>query len=201
MEGKPLEWEGGRRLKYYCNGVWSLYFTIAVAAALHVTGVMRLQVLIEEFGPLMSVAIISGIVVSVVAYISAVTGGRASRMTGYKIYDFFMGAEINPRLFGGCLDLKMFFEVRLPWYMLFFISVGAAAIQWEKYGFVSGEVAFLVMAHYLYVNACSKGEESIVTSWYVMLSPLLAGRDTAKIDVMAGTSTTKNGVSCSFSGT
>ena len=163
-EGKALEWEGGRRLKYYCNGVWSLYFTIATAAILHVTGLFRLDTLIDEYGPLMSVAIISGIGVSVVAYVSAVYRGRTARMTGYTVYDFFMGAEINPRLFGW-LDLKMFFEVRLPWYILFFISVAAAAKQWEREGWVSAEVGFLVMAHFLYVNACSKGEESIVTSW------------------------------------
>ena len=72
--------------------------------------------------------------------------------------------ELNPRLFG-LLDLKMFFEVRLPWYILLLLSGGAAARQYEQFGWVSGEVMFLVMAHFLYANACSKGEECIVTTW------------------------------------
>ena len=169
--GKPLEHEGGKRLEYYCSGVWSFYTTIAVAALLHVTGLFKLDTIIDEFGPLMSVAIVTGFAVSIVAYVSALYRGVEHRMTGYPIYDFFMGAELNPRMFG-LLDFKMFFEVRLPWYILFLISLGTAARQYEQFGYVTGEVGFLVMAHFLYANACSKGEESIVTTWYaeIMLS-------------------------------
>ena len=65
----------------------------------------------------------------------------------------------------GWLDFKMFFEVRLPWFMLYLISLSAAARQYEIYGYVSGEVAFLLMAHFLYANACGKGEEMIPTTW------------------------------------
>ena len=63
----------------------------------------------------------------------------------------------------------MFFEVRLPWFILFFVSLGAAARQYEQYGYVSGEVGFLLMAHWLYANACCKGEEMIVTTWYASI--------------------------------
>lgn len=164
-KGKPLEWEGGRRLDYYCSGVWSWYVTIVVAAALHLSGLFRLDTVIDEFGPLMSVAIITGFGASIVAYASAVVRGATHRMTGYWIYDFFMGAELNPRMFNGWLDFKMFFEVRIPWYMLFFVTFGATVRQWEQYGYVSVEMAFLLMAHFLYANACAKGEELIVTSW------------------------------------
>ena len=162
--GKPLEHEGGKSLDYYCSGQWSWYTTIAAAAALHTSGIFKLYTIIDEFGPLLSVAIISGFFVSVIAYVSALYRGVEHRMTGYHVYDFFMGAELNPRMFGW-LDFKMFFEVRLPWYILFLISCGAAARQYELYGYVSGEVCFLVMAHFLYANACSKAEEAIVTTW------------------------------------
>lgn len=162
--GKPLEHEGGKSLEYYCSGQWSWYTTIVTAAVLHVSGLFKLYTIIDEFGPLMSVAIISGFIVSIAAYVSALYRGAEHRMTGHHVYDFFMGAELNPRMFGW-LDFKMFFEVRLPWYILFLISCGAAARQYELYGYVSGEVGFLVMAHFLYANACSKGEESIVTTW------------------------------------
>ena len=162
--GKPLEHEGGKRLEYYCSGVWSFYTTVAVAAVLHATGLFRLYTIIDEFGPLMSVAIISGFGVSTVAYLSALYRGVEHRMTGHHVYDFFMGAELNPRMFR-FLDFKMFFEVRLPWYILFLISLGTAARQYEQFGYVTGEVGFLVMAHFLYANACSKAEESIVTTW------------------------------------
>ena len=164
VSGKPLEHEGGKSLEYYCSGQWSWYTTIVTAAVLHFSGLFKLYTIVDEFGPLMSVAIISGFIVSIVAYISAFYRGAEHRMTGHHVYDFFMGAELNPRMFGW-LDFKMFFEVRLPWYILFLISCGAAARQYERHGYVSGEAGFLVMAHFLYANACSKGEEAIVTTW------------------------------------
>ncbi|KAL1836986.1 hypothetical protein VTJ49DRAFT_4420 [Mycothermus thermophilus] len=162
--GKPLLHEGGKQLKYYCSAYTSFYTTIALVAALHFSGVFPLYTIIDEFGPLLSVSILSGWLVAIVAYISALARGAQHRMSGNHIYDFFMGAELNPRMFG-ILDFKMFFEVRMPWYILFLISLGAAARQWERYGYVSGEVGFLVLAHYLYANATSKGEELIVTTW------------------------------------
>ncbi|PHH80155.1 hypothetical protein CDD80_2693 [Ophiocordyceps camponoti-rufipedis] len=162
--GKPLPHEGGRQLTYFCNAYASLYFTLAVLAVLHFSGLWPLYLALDHFGPLLSVAIVSGFIVSVVAYVSAIYRGKQHRMTGHVIYDFFMGAELNPRMFG-ILDFKMFCEVRMPWYMLLILSLGAAARQYERYGYVSGEVLFLVMAHYLYANACAKGEELIITTW------------------------------------
>ena len=162
--GKPLAHEGGKQLKYYCSAVWSFYTTIVLAGVLHYTGIFPLYTIIDEFGPLMSVAICSGYLVAIIAYFSALARGAQHRMTGYPLYDFFMGAELNPRLFG-VLDFKMFFEVRLPWYILFGLTCGTAARQYEQFGYVSAEVCFLVMAHFLYANACSKGEECITTTW------------------------------------
>lgn len=164
VKGKPLPHEGGKQLSYYCSGLWSFYVTIVATSLLHYTGIFKLYTLIDDFGPLMSVAIISGYLLSLIFYVSAIYRGAEHRMTGYPIYDFFMGAELNPRIFG-LLDFKMFFEVRIPWYMLLLISCGAAARQYEQFGWVSGELMFLVMAHFLYANACSKGEEMIVTTW------------------------------------
>lgn len=163
-KGKPLAHENGLRLDYYCSGMWSWWTTIIVALALHFTGVFKLYQIIDEFGPLMSVAILSGFLVSIIAYTSALYRGKQHRMTGHLPYDFFMGAELNPRMFG-ILDFKMFFEVRLPWYILFLITLGTAARQYENYGYVSGEVGLLLLAHFLYANACSKGEECIVPTW------------------------------------
>lgn len=59
----------------------------------------------------------------------------------------------------------MFFEVRMPWYILFLLTLGTALKQYEELGYVSGEVCFILMAHFLYGNACAKGEELIITSW------------------------------------
>ncbi|EOD44073.1 putative c-24 sterol reductase protein [Neofusicoccum parvum UCRNP2] len=163
-KGQALPHLGGKQLDYYCSAVWSWYTSIVLGLTLHYTGIFKLYTLIDEFGSLMSVAILSGFLMSFYFYISAHIRGATVRMTGYPVYDFFMGSELNPRLFGW-LDWKMFFEVRMPWFILYFLTLGTAARQYENYGYVSGEVMFLVMAHWLYANACSKGEQLIVTTW------------------------------------
>ncbi|RAH56227.1 delta(24(24(1)))-sterol reductase [Aspergillus piperis CBS 112811] len=163
-KGKCLPHLNGKQLDFYCSAAASWYVTIAAALVLHFSGLFRLTTLVDEFGPLMSVAICSGFLVSILAYASALLRGAQHRMTGSHVYDFFMGAELNPRLFQW-LDMKMFFEVRIPWYILFLLTLGTALKQWEDYGFVSGEVSFLLLAHFLYANACAKGEELIITSW------------------------------------
>lgn len=163
-KGKPLPHEGGKQIVYYCNGVTSFYTSIAIVIFMQVTGIFPLRTIIDEFGSLLSVSIVSGTAVAVVAYVSTIWRGKQHRMTNHLIYDFFMGAELNPR-FGNWLDFKMFFMVRLPWFTLFFISCAAAVKQREEYGYVSAEVLFIVMAHFLYANACSKGEEMIVVTW------------------------------------
>lgn len=163
-KGKPLLHECGKQLDYYCSAMWSWWITIIGANVLHFTGVFKLYTLIDEFGPIMSVAIISGFLVSITLYVSAIARGKQHRMTGYPIYDMFMGAELNPRLFG-IVDLKMFFEVRLPWFILFLLTLGGCTRQYEQYGYVSGNLIFLLIAHWLYTNACAKGEEYITITW------------------------------------
>lgn len=195
-KGKCLPHLNGKQLDYYCSAAASWYVTIAAALVLHFSGLFRLSTLVDEFGPLMSVAICSGFLVSILAYASALLRGAQHRMTGSHVYDFFMGAELNPRLFQW-LDMKMFFEVRIPWYILFLLTLGTALKQWEDHGFVSGEVSFLLLAHFLYANACAKGEEMIITSWYVAQ----CGGQINNTDLVAGICITRSGDLCSFSGT
>jgi delta24(24(1))-sterol reductase len=163
-KGKVLPHLGGKQLDYYCSAMWSFYSTIVIMLTLHFTGVFKLYTLIDKFGHIMSVAIISGFLCSTIAYVSARVRGATVRMTDSLIVDFFLGSELNPRLFG-ILDFKMFLEVRIPWFILFFLSLGTCLKQYEQYGFVSGEAIFLLFAHWLYANACAKGEHLIITTW------------------------------------
>ncbi len=54
---------------------------------------------------------------------------------------------------------------RVSWFLLFLLSLSAAAEYVKRYGHLSGPLAFMVVAHFLYANACAKGEECIPTSW------------------------------------
>ncbi|KAF3104361.1 C-24(28) sterol reductase [Orbilia oligospora] len=164
-KGNAIPSLGGKRLTYFCNAYSTFWFTCGAFALLHYFDIFPLQTFIEEIGPITSVAIISGFAVSIIAYFSTFVRGPGiqHRMTGSFLYDFFMGAELNPRI--GIIDMKMFFEVRLPWFFLFLTTASTAVKQYQDYGYVSPQVWFIVLAHFLYTNACSKGEECIVTTW------------------------------------
>lgn len=170
-KGQALPHLNGKQLDYYCSAMWSFYTSVALGFVLHFSGWFRLDTLIGEYGPLMSVAIISGFLCSFVAYLSATTRGATVRMTGNCVVDFFMGAELNPRMFG-ILDFKMLLEVRIAWFILFFLALSTCLKQFEEYGYVSAQAWFLLMAQFLYAGVCAKGEHLIITTWYVQ-SPRL----------------------------
>jgi len=74
-----------------------------------------------------------------------------------------MGAILNPRI--GPIDLKMWAEVRIPWVIVFFLSVSGGCKQYEELGYVTPNMAFMILATWLYLNACAKGEECIPQTW------------------------------------
>mmetsp|Transcript_7903 Transcript_7903/g.11048 ORF Transcript_7903/g.11048 Transcript_7903/m.11048 type:complete len:438 (+) Transcript_7903:46-1359(+) len=163
IKGLPVPSLGGRQLDYLCNGVSSWYLTLILAFTLHYTGWFPLTELIDNFGPVMTWSIITGNAVTVLTYIGAFLTKTTHRMSGSFLYDLFMGACLNPRIRN--LDLKMWSEIRIPWKILFFISLSAAFKERELNGSISPEMLFMVLAHFLYVNACMKGEECIPTTW------------------------------------
>ena len=134
-------------------------------AALHFSGVFPLQTVYEQFGAFMVAAMITANAVALVAYVGARVTGNAERMSGAVVYDFFMGAWLNPRI--GALDLKMWAEVRVSWLTLFLLTASGAAHQYATHGTLSSPMIFMVVAHFLYANACMKGEECIPTTWDV----------------------------------
>ena len=110
------------------------------------------------------------------------------------LYDFFMGTELNPRSFGDKLDWKMFVELRVSWVTLFLLTASAAAKQARArreaafflsqklgddflsaavaravtdYPYVSSASLLLLAAHWLYANACQKGEACVPYTWDV----------------------------------
>jgi len=59
----------------------------------------------------------------------------------------------------------MWLEVRIPWVLLFLIAVSGGCKQYEQYGYVTPNMAFMILATGLYINACAKGEECIPQTW------------------------------------
>ncbi|TFK65600.1 ERG4 ERG24 ergosterol biosynthesis protein [Pluteus cervinus] len=163
QEGLPVPSLGYKTLTYNCNGNITFYITLVTSAILHLTGIFRLSGIIENYGHMMTVAIIYGFGVSFGMYFWAVSTGNAMRMSGNFLYDVFMGACLNPRI--GRIDLKMWAEVRVPWLIVFYLAVSGACKQYDEYGYVTPNMAFMILATGLYINACAKGEECIPQTW------------------------------------
>ena len=84
-------------------------------------------------------------------------------MSNNFFYDFFMGAYLNPRI--GYFDFKMWAEIRVSWILLFLLTLSAAVLQYKTQGSLSYSMIIILVAHFLYTNACMKGEECIPTTW------------------------------------
>ena len=163
VKGLPIPSRGGKRLVYRCNGITAWWLTLAGVAVLHVTGIFPLQTIYERFGEFMIAAMITANAIAIAVHVGARVTGNAERMSGSALHDFFMGAWLNPRI--GMLDLKMWAEIRVSWLTLFLLTASGAAYQYDTYGAVSGPMIFMLTAHFLYANACMKGEECIPMSW------------------------------------
>jgi delta24(24(1))-sterol reductase len=163
VKGLPVPSESNVQHRYLCNGAASWYATIALVVLLHVTGLLRLSWLADHTGHVLTVALLFADAMSIAAYASTIARGRETRMSGNLLYDFFMGAVLNPRM--GRVDLKFFAETRVSWILLFLLTLSAAAKHFEVYGRLTGSMILMVVAHGLYANACMKGEECIPTTW------------------------------------
>ncbi|SCZ99184.1 BZ3500_MvSof-1268-A1-R1_Chr3-1g05861 [Microbotryum saponariae] len=159
QRGLPVSSLGGKTLVYSCNAYTSLYATIAIVGALHYTRVFNLADIIDLYGPLFTIAQLSGFGLAAIVYIT----GERYRMSGNIIYDYFMGSSLNPRL--GSVDLKMWAEIRVSWMLLFAIAMAACAKQYQTYGYVSANTALFAWGTGLYLNACAKGEQYIPQTW------------------------------------
>lgn len=169
QEGLPVPSLGYKTLMYNCNALYCIYATYATAIILHTTHIFRLTEIIDNYGHIMSVAMIWGFAVSFGTYFWTVARGEQIRMSNNFAYDVFMGAALNPRI--GSIDLKMWAEVRIPWVIVFFLSVSGACKQYETYGYVTP--VSLVYVNFLTYNVNSWLEHGVHVPRHLAVSQRL----------------------------
>eukprot|EP01040_Poterioochromonas_malhamensis_P008847 gene8847-9582_t len=157
----------GKRLPYHCNGYACYYLCLFGLFAVHYLGIFPLTYLWDHFGECLVASMIIGDVTSLFWYVYGLLladeyNGKAS-WTGNAIYDFFMGTILYPRI--GEVDIKMVAEVRWSWITLMMITLSCAAKQYETKGYITGNMWFMILAHWLYSNATVKGEHCIPCTW------------------------------------
>lgn len=163
VKGLPVPSEENKQYNYLCNALYSWYATLTIVGALYYTGIFSITFLVENLGSMMVTSMISGDLVSFCIYMWGIISKRSIRMSGNIFYDFFMGSILNPRI--GILDLKMFAEIKASWLQLFLLTLSAAVKQYEDTGEFSNSMILMLVAHFLYSNACMKGEECVPTTW------------------------------------
>ena len=162
--GLPVPSENNRRLVYHCNAFCSWIATLLGVFALHCTGLFSLSIVSRLRGQLIVVSIITADVIALVMYVLAIfVFKNGFRLTGNHLYDFFMGAWLNPRI--GSLDLKLWAEIKMSWVTLYLLVLSSAFEQYERTGTLSNGMIVIVFGQLLYSNACMKGEECVVSTW------------------------------------
>jgi len=165
-KGLPVPSENYKILEYNCNGIGAWWVTLLTVFVLEKLNLFHLHELAENYGKLMTVMVIFGDLMSVAIYSAGFIVKKTHRMSGNHIYDFFMGSWLNPRI--GSFDLKLWAEVRVSWFTLYLLTLSCFMKDYhdtKSLMEVHPGLYVMLIAHWLYTNACVKGEECIVTTW------------------------------------
>jgi Delta14-sterol reductase len=126
---------------------------------------LPLSMIYDEYLGLITISCLFSLALSVYLYISSFQPGKILAKggnTGYRLYDFFIGRELNPRI--GSLDLKEFCELRPGLIGWLVINLGMAAKQYETKGSLSLSMLFIVLYQGLYVWDALFQERAILTT-------------------------------------
>ena len=155
----------GGRLSYKMNGLASLGISLLIVAALHFSGAYPLWRIHDQFGALMSVAILFAFVLSTCMYFY---GKRTDpyKLSGNVIHDFWMGTGHNPRWPDAVrgFDFKFFCEAKPGLIGWMVINLAFALAQYREYQFVSLAMVLVIACHFLYVVNHFQAEPFILST-------------------------------------
>ena len=166
-------------LKYLCNDYECCYFCLFAIFLSRYIDIFSLSFVAENYGEYLTASVIIGDAASLMWRLLGLFyeyDPKSSQLvwvkkyvherhtpTGCPIYDFFMGTILYPRI--GNVDFKMIAEARWSWITLAVTTYSCAVKQYENLGYVSPQMALMVLAHWLYSNATVKGERCITPIW------------------------------------
>ena len=141
----------GVRLTYPMNGHLAFWLSLAACHALPPLG-CSLSWLYDHYLELACASIVLSFILSAYSFLTSFRSGcmlADGGNTGNRLYDFYIGRPLNPRI--GPLDLKAFCELRpglIGWLML---NMGMARKQYELTGSVSAPMLCVNAFQALYV--------------------------------------------------
>ncbi|XP_029891295.2 delta(14)-sterol reductase LBR [Aquila chrysaetos chrysaetos] len=165
VEGLPLS--NGRKLQYRINGFYAFILTAAAIGTL-LYFQFELHYLYDHFMQFAVSAAAFSMVLSIYLYIRSLKapedelapGGNS----GYLVYDFFTGHELNPRI--GSFDLKYFCELRpgLIGWVVINLAMLLAEMKIHNQSMPSLSMILVNSFQLLYVVDALWNEEAILTT-------------------------------------
>jgi len=127
---------------------------------------LPIHLVYDYYPSLITASVIFTTIMSLYLYISSfVPKGKILAKggnSGYPTYDFFLGRELNPRLFG--LDLKEFCELRPGMIGWLTLNLGMAVTQYKRQGSISLSMVLINALQGMYVWDALYNEKAILTT-------------------------------------
>lgn len=147
VRGRPAF--NGEQAEYRINGMFAfIVSTLGLVAALYFDLVSATW-LLSQWGPLLTVCTLFALAAAGLSYIAGRRRGANERSTGNAVYDFFVGAILNPRI--GRHDLKFFFESRVGMGIWAAFAVIVPAAQLEAQGSLSTAMLVVSLCQFIYI--------------------------------------------------
>ncbi|KAL7267263.1 hypothetical protein RUND412_010158 [Rhizina undulata] len=143
----------GNLLPYKVNGLLAWVVSHAVAVVAVWRGWIMADVVARNWEGLIVCANVYGFLLTGFAYLKALwwpshAGDR--KFSGSRIYDFYMGIELNPRITDR-FDFKLFHNGRPGIVAWTLIDLSFAAHQYSLHGHVTNSILIVIYLHALYV--------------------------------------------------
>jgi hypothetical protein len=169
VKGVPLPTPSADRLDYKINGLLSMIVSVAMVGCL---------CLVNGLAPLLWVAdhyfqlAVSGIIFSsflalflyMFSYRSSDVVVALGGNSGYPLYDFWMGRELNPRIFFDLVDLKFVCELRPGLIGWLIINLSFAAKQYSTNQRLCNGMILTLLGQGYYVLDALVNEVAILTT-------------------------------------
>ena len=162
---KGAKLNDGSRLDYRMNGLYAFLITHIIFIVGYFYFDLPVTFIYDQFLPLISAAMVFSFSLSVYLYCKSfnknallASGGNSGNM----IYDWFMGRELNPRIWK--FDWKLFCEMRpglIGWVIINYCMV---AKQYDIYGRVSPSIVLVCLFQAWYVLDSFWFEDAILTT-------------------------------------
>jgi protein-S-isoprenylcysteine O-methyltransferase Ste14 len=161
-QGLPLE--NGKKLWYNCNGIHIYIWTIILFFLGGYHGLWKLSIVHDHLLQLVTVTNYAAWLAWIVVFIKGRFSAERVPYDGI-IKEIWLGAELNPRIFG--VDLKVFYDGRPSLLTWVIVSLSMASVQYEKYGKLSTPMMMFVGFSLFYMFDFFFYEDRFLTGWEI----------------------------------